>query len=418
MEGPIIRHEDAARTASLHGADSLAHRSKASGAPLQAWLRGDQAFFVFNVAHARTSIKSPDGKAWIRPLAFCPTLAAAKERGREIHETDKGQEIRVQPAGKVFLLGAERYNDAVGADGAVILDMPTREREQAKANALVEAAELLGASKIENVKRRAEERRAGTLDMTRTKPEKEVVESAVTMAPPVPHPEPTQAPAQTSPAHFISDVPPSAERRAQRYAVLAVVNDAMAEADAAKRRQVWWRARCGALRAAWCTRLGVSTPWQETLAAWLGDHPIPKSDTEPNAQPQWVNEPLFVSPTMPEAVQEWARERDAALLDAEWKLHGGEGAHDFDYTFRLGNASLDTAPAATVEEPAVISIGACETLEDAQRLAESAGKSPELFHVDVFVCSMYEWGCMERRHSVKSQKRPLDDIAPSVSESK
>ena len=418
MEGPIIRHEDAARTASLHGADSLAHRSKASGAPLQAWLRGDQAFFVFNVAHARTSIKSPDGKAWIRPLAFCPTLAAAKERGREIHETDKGQEIRVQPAGKVFLLGAERYNDAVGADGAVILDMPTREREQAKANALVEAAELLGASKIENVKRRAEERRAGTLDMTRTKPEKEVVESAVTMAPPVPHPEPTQAPAQTFQAHFISDVPVSAERRAQRYAVLAVVNDAMAEADAAKRRQVWWRARCGALRAAWCARLGVSTPWQETLTAWLGEHPIPKSDTEPNAQSQWANEPLFVSPTMPEAVQEWARERDAALLDAEWKLHGGEGAHDFDYTFRLGNASLDTAPAATVEEPAVISIGACETLEDAQRLAESAGKSPELFHVDVFGCSMYEWGCMERRHSVKSRKRPLDDIAPTVSESK
>jgi len=412
MEGPIIRHDEAARTASMHGADSLAHRSKASGAPLQACLRVDQAFFVFNAAHARTSIKSPDGKAWIRPLAFCPTLAAAKERGREIHETDKGQEIRVQPAGKVFLLGAERYNDAVGADGAVILDMPTREREQAKANALVEAAELLGASKIENVKRRAEERRAGTLDMTRTTPEKEVGESAGTTAPPVPHPEPTQAPAQTFQAHFISDVPVSAERRAQRYAVLAVVNDAMAEAETAKRRQVWWRARCGALRVAWCKRLGVSLHWQQTLAEWLATHPIP------DAGEQWINEPLFVSPSMPEAVQEWARERDAALLDAEWKLHGGEGAHDFDYTFRVGHASLDSAPAATVEEPAIISIGACETLEDAQRLAESAGKSPELFHVDVFVCSMYEWGCMERRHSVKSQKRPLDDIAPSVSESK
>jgi hypothetical protein len=403
MEGPIIRHDEAARTASMHGADSLAHRSKASGAPLQACLRVDQAFFVFNAAHARTSIKSPDGKAWIRPLAFCPTLVAAKERGREVHEADKGQEIRVQPAGKVFLLGAERYNDAIGADGGTILDMSTREREQAKANALVDAAELLGKTKIETVQRRAEERRAGTLDMTRTTPEKGAAPAA---EPPTDSGNEVSIKEIAPSAAIISDVPVSAERRAQRYAVLAVVNDAMAEAETAKRRQVWWRARCGALRVAWCKRLGVSLHWQQTLAEWLATHPIP------DAGGQWINEPLFVSPSMPEAVQEWARERDAALLDAEWKLHGGEGAHDFDYTFRVGHASLDSPPAATVEEPAIISIGACETLEDAQRLAETAGKSPELFHVDVFVCSMYEWGCMERRHSVKSQKRALDEIVP------
>jgi len=89
----------------------------------------DQQYVVFQLAHAQTSIRSPDGKAWVRGIGFTRTLDAARELARNAHDMGEKLETRIMPAGRVFLAGRLKY------DG---LDLPRREEEQLKANRLID----------------------------------------------------------------------------------------------------------------------------------------------------------------------------------------------------------------------------------------------------------------------------------------
>jgi hypothetical protein len=84
-----------------------------------------QQYFVFQLAHRNTSIKSDDGNPWIRCVGFMQTLDGARDLARKAFEEGNKMETRIMPVGKVFLAGAKKYES---------LDLPRREEEQIKAN--------------------------------------------------------------------------------------------------------------------------------------------------------------------------------------------------------------------------------------------------------------------------------------------
>ena len=92
-------------------------------------LLNDQQFFVFQLAHAYTSIRSDDGNPWIRCIGFTRTLDAARTLARNAFSMGDKMETRIMPAGRVFLAGKHKYEG---------LDLPRREEEQFKANKLVD----------------------------------------------------------------------------------------------------------------------------------------------------------------------------------------------------------------------------------------------------------------------------------------
>lgn len=89
----------------------------------------DQQYIVFQLAHAQTSIRSPDGKAWIRCVGFTKTLDAARELARNAFDMGDKTETRIMPVGRIFLAGRLKYEG---------LDLPRREEEQLKANRLID----------------------------------------------------------------------------------------------------------------------------------------------------------------------------------------------------------------------------------------------------------------------------------------
>jgi hypothetical protein len=210
----------------------------------------------------------------------------------------------------------------------------------------------------------------------------------------------------------LAQIPVGLESRAQRFAVLAVIEDYQAEDDTIHTRAEWWLKRSKKLREMWCERNRVAVPWHDTLCEWLLLNPYPPVDEQFDAANP---PPLFVHPSWSAPTQRWCRSRDEALLEAEWYANGGEGSHDFDYAAVIGD-DFDTPPLSpSLQEPAVIAIGACETLEDAEALAKTAGMTKELQHVDIFVCAMYEWGRLESRHeAAKKNPRQLDEVLPSL----
>lgn len=386
---------------------------------LEQCIKKDQAFFVYNAAHESSSIKSPDKSAWIRPIGFFSSLAAAKEHGAKVHDMDPGQEIRVMPTAKVFLIGSSKYEDTNTS-----LDMSLRQKEQDKANRLIEAAETRAANKIKEVKQRAEAREAGAIDLTRMNPRKDDISesSSLTNITNIKMAQTDSTINSTINSHSrqsvahpsIRDIPQSLELRSQRYMVLAVIEDSEVRDEATKRRAAWWKLRSAKLRDLWCQRHNVSVNWNTTLETWLKSHPMPSLPDVPDDIP-----PLFIDPTWTSEVQQWCRERDEKLLDAEWLLFKGPDAHSethqFDYSERLGD-EYDIPPVVPEEEPALLAIGACETLDDAEDLARAAGSSKDLLHIDVFVCAMYAWGRISSRHETvtKRQPRQLDEVVPSI----
>jgi hypothetical protein len=71
---------------------------------LASHLLKSQQFCVVQTAHANSGIKSPDGNAWIRVIAFCPTLDNAYEIARNAHDSGDKMETRILQAGKCALV--------------------------------------------------------------------------------------------------------------------------------------------------------------------------------------------------------------------------------------------------------------------------------------------------------------------------
>jgi hypothetical protein len=98
-----------------------------SGKYIEDVLLPSQQYFVFQLAHKYTSIKSDDGQPWLRCIGFTQTLDGARELATKAFTEGNKMETRIMPVGKVFLAGATKYEG---------LDLPRREEEQIKANTL------------------------------------------------------------------------------------------------------------------------------------------------------------------------------------------------------------------------------------------------------------------------------------------
>jgi hypothetical protein len=77
---------------------------KAEEGSLDDLLVKSQLYLVAQTAHASSSIRSSDGDAWIRCIAFCPTLESAYQVARNAHDSGDKMETRIFQAGKCALI--------------------------------------------------------------------------------------------------------------------------------------------------------------------------------------------------------------------------------------------------------------------------------------------------------------------------
>ena len=80
--------------------------------PLDTLLLKSQQFCVIQFSHAEASIKSSDGKPWMRCVAFCETLDSAYSVARSAFERGDKMETRIIAAGKCTLLPRKKRNKA------------------------------------------------------------------------------------------------------------------------------------------------------------------------------------------------------------------------------------------------------------------------------------------------------------------
>jgi len=63
-----------------------------------------QMYLVAQTAHSNSAIRSSDGEAWIRCIAFCKTLDSAYDVARSAHDTGDMMETRIFQSGKCALI--------------------------------------------------------------------------------------------------------------------------------------------------------------------------------------------------------------------------------------------------------------------------------------------------------------------------
>lgn len=67
-----------------------------------------QLYCVVQTSHKETAIRSPDGKAWLRCIAFAPTLDAAYVIARGAHDQGDNMETRILQTGKCALISSTK----------------------------------------------------------------------------------------------------------------------------------------------------------------------------------------------------------------------------------------------------------------------------------------------------------------------
>lgn len=81
---------------------------KADMGILDSLLLKTQLYCVVQTAHANAAIRSSDGKAWMRCIAFCATLDSAYEVARNAHDTGDQMETRILQSGKCALISRSK----------------------------------------------------------------------------------------------------------------------------------------------------------------------------------------------------------------------------------------------------------------------------------------------------------------------
>lgn len=78
-----------------------------------------QQYVLYNIAHARALIASPDGTAWVRWLGIFPSKAEAQAHANAVIKRDPGLDTRYFPVGEFFGVRRDKYAD-VWADQVVL----------------------------------------------------------------------------------------------------------------------------------------------------------------------------------------------------------------------------------------------------------------------------------------------------------
>jgi hypothetical protein len=121
-----------------------------------------QQYCVVQIAHAQAAIKSPDGNAWIRVIAFCSTLDNAYEIARNAHDSADKMETRILQSGKCALIS--RFKRTKG-------DFDKMLEDQKKANRMYDDYVKCRVQTIKNSK----EHKAP--ELTETKPTEEIIKN-------------------------------------------------------------------------------------------------------------------------------------------------------------------------------------------------------------------------------------------------
>jgi len=103
-------------------------------------------FVLYNLAHLNTSIKSPDGEAWIRVIGFFPTKLGALQHAKKFKD-----EIRISPINEFRMLMNQTPTELTMAE------------EIRKHTSLLEVHDKLRCQAFEETARNAAERKMGAL---------------------------------------------------------------------------------------------------------------------------------------------------------------------------------------------------------------------------------------------------------------
>ena len=104
-------------------------------------------FVLYNLAHKETTIKSPDGEAWVRIIGFFPTKLSALHYAKKF----KGQEVRISPTNEFRMLMLKTPSES------------TMLEEMRKHSSLLHVHDKLRSQAFEETARNAAERKMGAL---------------------------------------------------------------------------------------------------------------------------------------------------------------------------------------------------------------------------------------------------------------
>jgi hypothetical protein len=167
---------------------------------LDSLLIRSQLYCVVQTSHAQASTRSPDGNAWLRFIAFCPTLDNAHEVARNAHDSGDKMETRILQSGKCALIPFKKRDRG---------DLDKLLQDQKKANRMYDDYVAQRVKTIEESKERIEA-------------------SSTSLIPEVvpPPPPPTDTPPQASPCQPIAmDFGKPAEVFMQRYFAMGIIQD-------------------------------------------------------------------------------------------------------------------------------------------------------------------------------------------------
>ena len=215
-------------------------------------------YVLYNAAHGQSSIRSPDGDAWIRILGYYENRESALSEVNEFVKNDEGIEVRIAPLNEFRVI----LNMKMGADASAARDREAFKHAfnldahaKSRLAAREEIAENSQNKKVGNVKYSAEERMGAFIE-----PDADLaIEKKDDKTP------------------TTKKIPTSIERRMQRFAAIACVCDYEAEQESDAKMDDWEKSRRH-----FESSLSVSHhERKEAIRAWNEANPLPRVAAEP-----------------------------------------------------------------------------------------------------------------------------------------
>ena len=362
-------------------------------------------FVLYNAAHARSSIRSPDNKAWIRVLGFFDTKDAALEHSKMLnsHDVLEPTEIRIAPLKSFRIMLREKMT----AKNLVEL----RERETKKHEFLISTHLKMRSNAMKQTRENAESRTMGetssldTLSQIETEPLKVNFSFK------------NDYDYNNTNKKNVSSVLRDQEIRMQRFAAISIIPDyevlskrardvLAVEADA---KRDYINKKNEAFNNATATNSSFVMPTtRELIGAFVEQTPPPSGfnvwgqslSTDGDI---WVPAPnSTLSITSNSEVKAWMKMRDVASEDSFFRILNIEKPV-------MKETCLEFTDPDDQEEPAVMFLGSAEREDQLEAVIQKiVDTDSSMKHYDIACVAMYEWLSIEEFSNPKLRRKYRD----------
>jgi hypothetical protein len=306
------------------------------------------SYVLYNAAHANTSIRSKDDKAWIRILGFFESKEAALDHASKINQRQK-QEIRIAPVRSFRMIMRDKVNESL------------REKETLKHSYLLSTHVKLRNHAIKKTQENAELRKMGSTSF-----------DFETVPPPLPQNTSKQS---ASLSEVLIPLGNDDEIRMQRFAAISIIPDyevlalqsKQNEADIARAKQEYTRRKNELISQK--VMKGFVLPSSEELSkSFIESFPPPPTD------PTNTN------------FSTWLQMKNEAM---ETELFSR-------MNLEKPSVPLSTQETNLKEEPAVMFLTFSEREEEMEKTIQKiVDTDMSMKHYDIACVAMYEWLCIE-----------------------